>query len=127
AVGFGRQAQYVKAAETIMEVQRTTQTYNAAVARNLAMNDYPPSLAKDANLASAVLFTFLSRSPNTTGGYALAAKQYKAINAKYAIAARDYTPKGVLLSPVLSITNGAESLLSSMPFPMWTRSWARAR
>lgn len=104
ALGYQRSGDVNKAISTMLAVQRTTTKYNSYLASNLGQQVPGDEFKSDALKAEAVIYTYLTRTPDSALGYAKAKANYGALCSKFNLKARELKQTPVYLCTVLSLT-----------------------
>lgn len=104
ALGYQRAGDVTKAVKTMLEVQRSTTTYNSFLAANLGQQVPGDEFKADAPKAEAVIYSYLTRSSSSAKGYDKAKETYMSLCTKYNLKPREIKDTPIYLCNVLSLT-----------------------
>jgi len=110
ALGYQRAGDVTKAIKTMLDVQRTSTTYNSFLASNLGQQVPGDEFNADALKAEAVIYSYLSRSSSAAKGYAKAKENYMSLCAKFNIKPREIKDTPIYLCNVLSLTEKGKTV-----------------
>ena len=104
ALGYQRSGDVTKALKTMLDVQRTTTTYNSYLAANLGQQVPGDEFKADAAKAETVIYTFLIRSSSSAKGYDKAKETYASLCSKFSFKPRELKETPIYLCNVLTLT-----------------------
>ena len=104
ALGYQRSGDVTKALKTMLDVQRTTTTYNSYLAANLGQQVPGDEFKADAAKAETVIYTFLIRSSSSAKGYDKAKETYASLCSKFNFKPRELKETPIYLCNVLTLT-----------------------
>lgn len=102
-IGLQLQGNSVDAAMKMIDAQRSSKMYNAALAQNLGTVEPTDKFKKDATLIEAVLITYLNNSPSDGSKYEVVKTNYNKLCTKFSLKPRPMTPKPAYLTKAMSM------------------------
>lgn len=104
ALGYQRSGDVTQAIKSMFAAQRTSNKYNPYLAVNLGQQIIGDEFKSDALKAEQVIYTYLTRTPDSAQGYQKALANYPVLCKKFGLKPRELNTSPVYLSNVLTLT-----------------------